>query len=45
MGINSGNSCHCKVDKSEKCEKSGSLNPLKGKMKVLKKIKRKMGLG
>lgn len=52
MGISSGNSCHCKADKADKSvtkgEKTGGtplLNPLKGKMKVLKKIKRKMGLG
>lgn len=44
MGISSGNSCHCKVDKPEN-KGAPLLAPLRGKMKVLKKIKRKMGLG
>lgn len=37
MGI-SENICDCKADKN-------NPSPLKGKMKVLKKIKRRMGLG
>lgn len=48
MGISSGNSCHCKADKADKIEKvpksDNLFAPIKGRMKVLKKIKRRMGL-
>lgn len=43
MGISSGNSCHCKAETGK--GPAPLLAPLRGKMKVLKKIKRKMGLG
>lgn len=41
MGISEERNCNCKADKN----KENILSPLKGKMKVLKKIKKRMGLG
>ena len=42
MGISENKTCTCKADKVKGDE---VFSPLKGKMKVLKKIKRRMGLG
>lgn len=41
MGLSSDHSCSCKSHTDKEHQKL----PKKGKMKVLKKIKRKMGLG
>lgn len=45
MGIKEDSPCNCKALDKEDKKPNTLFSPLKGKMKVLKKIKRRMGLG